>query len=104
MKRWLYEPPLLAVKISICREETIAKQEAQVEPATSWPYKVTWVLNENITNMFRAETQDDWFFAKIDGGHTSIFLLRLTEEAQWVALKLECIANNGQPPWTWWKL
>jgi hypothetical protein len=95
VKCWLDEPPLLAMKFSINGQQSITEEEAQVESATVRFRKVAGVLNKNVTNMFRAETENNGVFTNVDGSHTLILLLCLTEELQRLTLKLERIANDG---------
>jgi hypothetical protein len=95
VKCWLDEPPLLAMKFSINGQQAIAEEETQVESAAVRFHKVAGMLNKNVTNMFRVETENNGVFANVDGSHTLILLLCLTEELQRLALKLERIANDG---------
>ena len=83
------------MKFSISGQQAITEEEAQVKSAAVRFHKVAGVLNKNVTNMFRAETENKGVFANVDGSHTLILLLCLTEELQRLALKLERIANDG---------
>jgi hypothetical protein len=91
----LDEPPLLAMKFSINGQQAITEEEAQVERAAVRFRKVAGVLNKNVTNMFRAETENKGVFTNVDGSHTFILLLCLTEELQRITLKLERVADDG---------
>jgi len=88
----LYKAALLAMEISIARQQAITKKKTQVSQVIL--YEVAGFLNQEVAHMFRAQEQHDLLLAKVDCRHMTIRLLGLAHKTQGIASQSEYIAHD----------